>query len=31
LEFAHPRTKETIALKSGLPDELQKFLSSVES
>ena len=26
LEFRHPRTGETIALKSELPEELQEFL-----
>ncbi len=31
LQFRHPRTGELIALKSELPDELQAFLSTVES
>jgi 23S rRNA pseudouridine1911/1915/1917 synthase len=31
LEFTHPHTGATIALKSELPDELREFLSSVES
>ncbi len=30
LEFKHPRTGETIALKSELPEELQRFLGKVE-
>ncbi len=30
LEFAHPRTGETIALQSPLPKELQTFLSVLE-
>ncbi len=30
LEFQHPRTGETIALKSGLPEQLQEFLGKVE-
>jgi 23S rRNA pseudouridine1911/1915/1917 synthase len=30
LEFRHPRTGETIALKSNLPDELQDFLTKVD-
>ncbi len=30
LEFHHPRTGETIALKSDLPKELQNFLEAVE-
>ena len=30
LEFRHPRTSETIALKSPLPRELQEFLKTVE-
>lgn len=30
LAFRHPRTGETIALKSGLPPELEKFLQTVE-
>jgi 23S rRNA pseudouridine1911/1915/1917 synthase len=30
LEFKHPRTGETIALKSELPEELREFLSRVE-
>ena len=29
LEFRHPRTGETIALKSELPEELQEFLRKV--
>jgi 23S rRNA pseudouridine1911/1915/1917 synthase len=31
LEFRHPRTGGTIALKSDLPQELQEFLRKVES
>jgi 23S rRNA pseudouridine1911/1915/1917 synthase len=31
LEFRHPRTGATIALKSDLPDELQEFLRKVEA
>jgi 23S rRNA pseudouridine1911/1915/1917 synthase len=31
LEFSHPRTSDTIALKSDLPDELQEFLKKVEA
>ena len=31
LEFRHPRTGETIALKSDLPHELQEFLRKVEA
>jgi 23S rRNA pseudouridine1911/1915/1917 synthase len=31
LELRHPRTGEKIALKSGLPEELQAFLAAVES
>jgi 23S rRNA pseudouridine1911/1915/1917 synthase len=30
LEFRHPRTGETIALKSDLPEELREFLGKVE-
>jgi 23S rRNA pseudouridine1911/1915/1917 synthase len=30
LEFKHPRTGETIALKSELPEELREFLRRVE-
>jgi 23S rRNA pseudouridine1911/1915/1917 synthase len=30
LEFQHPRTGKTIALKSGLPEELRQFLKKVE-
>jgi 23S rRNA pseudouridine1911/1915/1917 synthase len=30
LQFQHPRTGETIELKSALPDELQEFLKKVE-
>jgi 23S rRNA pseudouridine1911/1915/1917 synthase len=30
LEFRHPRTGETIALKSELPEELREFLRKVE-
>jgi 23S rRNA pseudouridine1911/1915/1917 synthase len=30
LEFRHPRTGETIALKSGLPQELREFLRKVQ-
>jgi 23S rRNA pseudouridine1911/1915/1917 synthase len=30
LEFRHPRTGETVALKSELPEELQEFLRKVE-
>jgi 23S rRNA pseudouridine1911/1915/1917 synthase len=30
LEFQHPRTGETIALKSQLPQDLQEFLSRLE-
>jgi 23S rRNA pseudouridine1911/1915/1917 synthase len=30
LEFQHPRTRETIALKSELPKELREFLRKVE-
>ena len=31
LEFRHPRTGETIALKSELPEELREFLRKVEA
>ncbi len=31
LEFRHPRTGETIALKSELPQELQEFLRKLDS
>src|SRR3984957_16189713 len=31
LEFRHPRTAQTIALKSELPQELQEFLRKVQS
>ena len=31
LEFRHPRTEETISLKSELPEELRNFLRKVES
>jgi 23S rRNA pseudouridine1911/1915/1917 synthase len=31
LEFKHPRTGETIALKSELPEELQEFLRKVDA
>jgi 23S rRNA pseudouridine1911/1915/1917 synthase len=31
LEFRHPRTGETIALKSGLPEELREFLRKTET
>jgi 23S rRNA pseudouridine1911/1915/1917 synthase len=31
LEFGHPRTGETVALKSELPQELREFLGKVES
>jgi len=31
LQFQHPRTGETIALKSDLPEELREFLKKVES
>jgi 23S rRNA pseudouridine1911/1915/1917 synthase len=31
LEFRHPRTGETLALKSELPEELREFLGKVES
>jgi 23S rRNA pseudouridine1911/1915/1917 synthase len=31
LEFLHPRTGETIALKSELPAELREFLRKVEA
>ncbi|MFZ0760703.1 MAG: RluA family pseudouridine synthase, partial [Candidatus Sulfotelmatobacter sp.] len=31
LEFRHPRTGETVALKSELPEELREFLRKVES
>jgi 23S rRNA pseudouridine1911/1915/1917 synthase len=30
LEFKHPRTGETIALKSELPEELREFLRKIE-
>jgi len=30
LEFRHPRTGETVALKSELPEELREFLKKVE-
>jgi 23S rRNA pseudouridine1911/1915/1917 synthase len=30
LEFRHPRTGETVALKSALPEQLQDFLRKVE-
>jgi 23S rRNA pseudouridine1911/1915/1917 synthase len=30
LEFLHPRTREAIALKSALPEELREFLRKVE-
>jgi 23S rRNA pseudouridine1911/1915/1917 synthase len=30
LEFRHPRSGETIALRSELPEELQEFLRKVE-
>jgi len=30
LEFRHPRTGETVALKSELPEDLQEFLRKVE-
>jgi 23S rRNA pseudouridine1911/1915/1917 synthase len=30
LEFAHPKTGKSIALKSELPEELQDFLRKVE-
>ncbi|MGA9711270.1 MAG: RluA family pseudouridine synthase [Candidatus Sulfotelmatobacter sp.] len=30
LEFQHPRTGETIALKTGLPQELREFLEKLE-
>ena len=30
LEFRHPRTGETVALKSELPEELREFLGKVE-
>lgn len=30
LAFRHPRTDETIALKSALPDELQDFLRKIQ-
>jgi 23S rRNA pseudouridine1911/1915/1917 synthase len=31
LEFRHPRTGETVALKSALPEELREFLRKVEA
>ncbi len=31
LEFRHPRTGETIALKSQLPEELREFLTKLEA
>ena len=31
LEFRHPRTAETVALKSELPEELREFLGKVEN
>jgi 23S rRNA pseudouridine1911/1915/1917 synthase len=31
LEFRHPRTGETVGLKSELPEELREFLGKVES
>lgn len=31
LEFRHPRTGETLALKSELPEELREYLRKVES
>jgi hypothetical protein len=30
LEFRHPRTGKTIALKSELPEELREFLKRLE-
>ncbi|MGA8215091.1 MAG: RluA family pseudouridine synthase, partial [Candidatus Sulfotelmatobacter sp.] len=30
LEFKHPQTGETIALKSELPEELREFLRKIE-
>ncbi|MFZ0940492.1 MAG: RluA family pseudouridine synthase, partial [Candidatus Sulfotelmatobacter sp.] len=30
LEFRHPRTGEMVGLKSELPEELRKFLRTVE-
>jgi 23S rRNA pseudouridine1911/1915/1917 synthase len=30
LEFHHPRTGETLALKSQLPQELREFLKRLE-
>ena len=30
LEFRHPRTSQTVALKSDLPEELQEFLRKLE-
>jgi len=30
LELAHPRTKQRLELKSPLPEELQKFLATIE-
>ncbi len=30
LEFAHPRTSKTVALRSELPEELREFLGKIE-